>query len=256
MRIALLTLCLTTPALMATPPATQTLPAGHPGGVNASGYDQAEALKGQVLERIAASPYCYLRLKTSKGDLWAAIPEMAIEPGAEVTILNPVQMGNFESKTLKRTFSEIYFGTGASVAGVLQHPGGSAHPGPSAAPSAPVVVGKVRKATGANAFTVVEIWAKKRELKDKVVVVRGKVVQYTSGVLGKNWVHLQDGSGNAGKRTHDVALTTQAQVTKGDVVTFQGVVRLNKDFGSGYAYEVLIEEAVLVNPPSSGPAKK
>ena len=77
------------------------------------------------------------------------------------------------------------------------------------------------------------------------MVVSGKVVKYNPAIMGKNWIHLRDGSGHAAKETNDILVTTAAQANVGDVVTVSGIVRTNKDFGSGYTYKVLIEDATL-----------
>lgn len=113
--------------------------------------------------------------------------------------------------------------------------------------TAPVDLGdiKVPKAGGPNARTVAEVITKRIELKDKTVLVRGKVVKFTPEILNKNWIHLRDGSGSASDNTHDVIVTTNGQARVGDVVVVKGVVRIDKDLGSGYAYKVLIEEATL-----------
>ena len=104
---------------------------------------------------------------------------------------------------------------------------------------------KVPKATGPDARTVEEIVTGGASLKSKTVAVRGTVVKFTPEVLGKNWVHLRDGSGSAEKNTHDVLVTTQDQAKIGDVVVAKGVVRTDLDLGSGYAYKVVIENATL-----------
>lgn len=104
---------------------------------------------------------------------------------------------------------------------------------------------KVPKASGPDARTVAEIITKRIELKDKTVVVRGKVVKYTAEVLGENWVHLRDGSGSATDNTHDVLVTTKDQAKIGDIVVAKGVVHIDRDLGSGYSYKVLVEEATL-----------
>lgn len=111
----------------------------------------------------------------------------------------------------------------------------------------PVDVGdiKVPKASGPDARTVAEIITKRIELKDKTVLVRGKVVKFTPEILNKNWIHLRDGSGSASDNTHDVIVTTNEQARVGDVVVVKGVVHVDKELGSGYAYKVLIEEATL-----------
>jgi hypothetical protein len=129
--------------------------------------------------------------------------------------------------------------------------------GPAAAPdslppghpsiSRPVDIGDVHvaKATGPNAKTVEEIVTQRTQLKDKPVAVHGKVVKFHAAIMGKNWVHLRDGTGSQAQGSNDVLVTTQDQTRPGDVVTARGTVRINKDFGSGYAYPVLIEEATI-----------
>ncbi|MBK9797614.1 MAG: OB-fold nucleic acid binding domain-containing protein [Holophagaceae bacterium] len=230
-------------------PISGVTPAGAPA--------PSQGLSGKVLERIEAAPYCYLRLQTAQGEVWAAVPEAKIEKGTEVTIASPMLMNNFESKTLNKTFATVYFGTLAPAGGA---PAAAAAPAamPGAMPGAPTpqapgapvvakeVVSKVDKATGPDAQTVADLWAKKASLKEKSVSIRGKVVKYNPGVMGKNWMHLQDGSGEAGKGNHDITVTSQDAVTKGDVVTVKGVVRLDKDFGAGYSYALIVEEAKVI----------
>lgn len=217
-------------------------PGATPGAAPASG----EGLSGKVLERLDASPYCYLRLKTAKGEVWAAVPEAKIEKGADVTVANPMLMSNFESKTLKRTFAEVYFGTLATAgAAAGAAPAGNPHAG--VAQTAPAIeVGKVDKATGADARTVSEVWAQKASLKGKSVTIRGKVVKYSAGVMGKNWLHLQDGSGDAKKGTNDITVTSKDEAAKGDTVTIKGTVSTDKDFGAGYTYAIIVEDAKVV----------
>ncbi len=211
-----------------------------------------QGLSGKVLERLDAPPYCYLRLQTARGEVWAAVPQAKVDKGAEVTVANPMVMNNFESKTLNRTFPEVFFGTlmgadAAAAAAAPMAPAAAAVPAGTAAPgtpvATPVAVGKIPKATGADARTVAETWAQKGALKEKTVTIRGQVVRYNPGVMGKNWLHLQDGSGEAGKGTHDITVTSQDPAAKGDVVTIKGTVRLDKDFGAGYTYALIVEEA-------------
>lgn len=212
------------------------------------------AITGKLLERIDASPYTYLRIKTAQGEVWAAVPEAKVEKGAEVTVAVSMPMRDFESKTLKRTFAEIFFGTLAPAGGAAAAPATEPAPAPAGAnphgqlgqAAVAVEVGKVEKATGADARTVAEAWAQKASLKEKTVTVRGKVVKYNAGVMGKNWIHLQDGSGDAAKGTHDITFTSMEQVAKGDTVTLRGTLRVDKDFGSGYTYAVIVEDAKVV----------
>jgi hypothetical protein len=203
-----------------------------------------QTVTGSVLEVKDVESYTYLRLKTTNGESWAAIARAPVKKGAKVTIENVTVMNNFESKSLNQTFKTIAFGNlagaGAPKSG---HAMGMSHPGNSQSTKAPDI--KVAKASDANAWTVAEINAKAQELKDKPVVVRGKIVKYNPGIMGKNWLHLRDGSGSAAENNNDILVTTVAEVKMGDIVTVKGVVRTDKDFGSGYVYKSLIEEASI-----------
>ena len=204
------------------------------------------AVKGTVLEVKDVESYTYLRLKTRDGETWAAVSRAPVKTGAEVTLENVMVMHDFESKTLHKTFPKILFGALASVGGAAPRanmalPAG--HPPMTAAKTG--ADAPVTKAVGANARTVAEIVKQSAALKDKPVLVRGKVVKYNAGIMGKNWVHLRDGSGSEADGSNDILVTTTQSAKVSDVVNVQGVVRTNKDFGAGYVYAVLIEEAKL-----------
>jgi len=198
-------------------------------------------VKGTVLEVKDVPSYTYMRLKTKDGETWAATSTTPIKVGAEVTLENATVMNNFESKTLNQKFPSIVFGT---LAGAQGAPGAG---NPHASMAKPVDVGdvKVDKAKGANARTVGEVNAKSAELKDKPAAVRGKVVKYNGGIMGKNWIHLRDGSGAAADGSNDLLVTSAETAKVGDIVSAEGVVRTDKNFGSGYAYKVMIEDAKL-----------
>ncbi len=102
---------------------------------------------------------------------------------------------------------------------------------------------KVDKAKGANAHTVAELFAQSAKLDNKQVVVRGKVVKVSKGIMGKNWIHLKDGTGSG--ETDKIIATTQDMAEVGDVVTAKGTLYKDKDFGSGYFYKAIIEESKI-----------
>ena len=224
------------PPTVAQAAAAKTSPAPVPAPAN--------NLSGKLLERIDASPYSYLKIQSAKGEIWAAVPETKVEKGADVTVFNAMQMDNFESKTLKRKFDVVFFGTleapTASPSPTEQH--AAAAKGPTSGPDV-----KVDKATGPDARTVAEIHAQKMELKEKSVTIHGKVVKFTSQVMSKNWIHLRDGSGEAGKGDNDITITTSDMAKVGDLVLVKGIVRINKDFGSGYTYTVIVEDAKIIH---------
>jgi hypothetical protein len=60
-------------------------------------------------------------------------------------------------------------------------------------------------------------------------------------IMGKNWIHVQDGTEAAGN--YDLTVTTQGTAKVGDVVVVEGGISLNKDFGAGYKYDVIMEDA-------------
>ncbi|MEK6725656.1 MAG: hypothetical protein AABY54_03780 [Deltaproteobacteria bacterium] len=92
-------------------------------------------------------------------------------------------------------------------------------------------------------YKVEELYAKKEELNGKKVTVKGKVVKFSAGIMGKNWIHLQDGSGKQG--TNDITITTDQNTSIGENITVTGNLVTNKDFGAGYKYEAIIEEATV-----------
>jgi aspartyl/asparaginyl-tRNA synthetase len=113
----------------------------------------------------------------------------------------------------------------------------------AAGPSEAEVI-DVPKAEGEGAHTVAEVWAKRADLKGAKVKVRAKVVKATRNVMGRTFLHVRDGTGTAGK-DNDLTVTTTDEVAVGEVVTLTGTVSVDRDFGAGYAYPVIVEGATL-----------
>jgi len=223
-------------------------------------------VSGVVEETLDASDYTYMRLKTDGGEIWAAIAKSKVKKGDSVTVVNAMSMDGFESKTLNRKFERIVFGSltdgkaGSLSAPVSAHGGGAEVPkGPAlAAPHAKVADGsadaldvRVPKAEGKDARTVAQVFAERAQLKDKTVAVRGKVVKANAGIMGRNWYHIRDGSGSREKKDDDLTVTTGDPAAVGDVVVVRGVVHVDKDFGAGYQYPVVLEDAKVTKEPAS-----
>jgi len=225
---------------------------------------------GKVLETMDAAGYTYLNVETDAGQKWIAVNQTAVEVGEEVSFMDGMVMQNFFSKTLDRTFPEIIFSSGLVGKGAtppaMPPPGSgpesfsqalTAEGSPSADIGGSMMTGsqkavvpfaeiKVEKAPGENSYTIEEIFSKAAELNGKTVVVRGKVMKVSPRIMGRNWVHLQDGTGNPESNTHDLVVTTsQEPEADWDIITMEGVLAANKDFGSGYSYVVIIEDAGL-----------
>ncbi len=207
---------------------------------------QADAgISGKVAETMDASGYTYVLVDTGKEKIWVAGPQTALKVGDEVYVPGGSPMPNFESKTLKRTFEKIIFAPSIMVGGAdqamptAQASGPTPQATPTPTPTAQVDLSGITKPKGGE--TVAEIFAKRQELNGKNVLLRGKVVKFMSGIMGKNWLHVKDGSGTPG--TDDLVVTTQADAKIGDTVLVKGTLAADKDFGSGYRYDVIVEDA-------------
>jgi hypothetical protein len=211
-------------------------------------------LTGTVVETMDAGGYTYLLIKTPAGDKkWAAVTQTKVKKGDKASVVNSMDMKNFESPSLKRKFDVIAFGQlgdGAAPAAnphagaAKEAPAGAAQPhGGRAEVKGPI---KVTKAAGPDGRTVAEVYAQKAALKGKDVVVTGKVVKYNSGILERNWAHLRDGSGKAKDGSDDITVILKDEAALDQVITVKGKVVLDKDLGAGYKFPVALEDAVLV----------
>lgn len=236
------------------------------------------ALQGKVLETMNAGGYTYLHLDSQRGKVWVAIPETRVEVGEEVSSAPGMVMRNFTSKTLGRSFESIVFspGLGAVLSGTPAAPAQRQNDGdsfsqaleaearasgrPHAAGSATMAQGnsvgsagaivpsaaiKVDKAPGSDSYSVGEIFTQARQLDGRKVRVRGKVMKNSRMIMDRNWLHLQDGTGDPDKQQHDLVVTTTDDAAEGDIITVWGTVAADRDFGSGYSYQVLIENATV-----------
>ncbi len=207
---------------------------------------EESALSGKVVETMNSGGYTYVCIEKNGKKTWVAVPMTEIKVGQQVTFQPGTEMGNFTSKTLNRTFENIVFSTG-----LIQPGAASAKPAPaqhgSGKAAAPVSTEniKVTKATGPNAYTVSEINDKAGSLNKKTAVVRGKVVKVSEGIMGKNWIHLQDGTGDIMNANYKLVVTSQDLPAVGDVITVKGTIYKDKDFGSGYKYAVIMEQATI-----------
>ncbi len=220
------------PAAAVTPAVVKAEPAASkPGG----------GLSGKVAETMEASGYTYILVENGSEKTWVAGPKTVVKVGDEVSVAEGSVMNNFESKSLKRTFEKIIFASAIMVGGADKLSAASQSPAnhTQAPVAAAVDLKGIVKAKGGK--TVAEVFAGRAALNGKSVQVRGKVVKFMSGIMGKNWLHVKDGSGAAG--TDDLVVTTAVAAKVGDKVLVNGKVASDKDFGSGYKYDVIVEDA-------------
>jgi hypothetical protein len=228
--------------------------AGHPpvepSAKASSEKPSAEPLTGKVLQTMNSGGYTFVQLEQKKGaSIWLATSEIAVKIGSRMSFKPGVQMHGFESKSLKRTFETIIFSDGvldaqsAQTAPVSKPGAASVSPGSKGVSAHKTVTTPVTRAPGANAYTVEETFTKRSLLDKKKIIIRGKVTKVSNGIMGKNWVHIQDGSGSEAKANHDLVCTSQDKAMLGDMVIVTGTLAKDRDFGSGYTYAVIIEDA-------------
>ena len=207
---------------------------------------------GTVVETMNAAGYTYVCVDDGKEKIWAAAPEFAVSVGDEVMVPAGMAMHNYHSQTLDRDFPVVYFVESvlnasnptvvSAATGGMQMPEG--HP-PISGMKAPeeIDLSDIRKAEGG--LTIAEIYGDKTELSGKEVKLRGKVVKFSPQIMGTNWIHLQDGSGEQASGTHDLTVTSNIQVKVGDTLVVTGPLTLDKDFGYGYQYTLIMENATV-----------
>jgi len=203
--------------------------------------DNSQTAEGTVLETMDAGNYTYVRVKTATSEIWAATSPFKVEVGDHVVVPLDSPMANFHSPSLKRDFDLIYFASVIRHAGEAAPTAAGAHP--PMTPAAAQVTERIAPAAGGS--SIADVWANRKALAGKAVTVRGKVVKFNGGILGVNWMHIQDGSGDAKDGTNDLTITSDGGANVGDVITATGTIAIDKDFGAGYAYAVIVEKAKI-----------
>jgi hypothetical protein len=193
-----------------------------------------------VQEVIQATSYTYLKVKEADNEFWIAVTKRQIEPGATISFADALEMTNFQSKDLQRTFDKIYFVSRIVGDGSSESQQSMSMP-LRMKPELEKKEISIEAAQGG--VTIGELFANRDSYADKTVLVKGQVTKINRAIMDRNWVHLQDGTSDSG--SFDLTVTTNDDVKVGDVVTFEGKIALNKDFGAGYTYEVIMEEAKL-----------
>jgi hypothetical protein len=233
---------------------------------------QSPVLKGTIVEFKDVTNYTYLLLEDSSGKVWAAIPKRPVKVGEEIAIADIAVMKDFHSKTLEKTFDLILFAVPSEGCPLKESEGeivsempsgmmpGKMPPAtmsPASMPhgampamgdstkkskAAPQDI-KVSKAVGEDAYTIEEIYSKKEELSQKTITVRAIVVKFMPQIMGKNWIHIQDGTGSVEKGNNDVAVSSLDTAEIGEEVIVKGTLGIDKDFGMSCAFGALIEDA-------------
>ena len=206
----------------------------------------------KVVEVIQSTNYTYMRVNDTNTDKWVAVNRMEAATGETLflNLTNATPMENFHSKELNKDFKSIFFvsqvskeqitpkSQPAGMAGMSAN--GSAVMGGKSAPVQANV--SVKPVTGG--ITIADLYANKAKYAGKKVKVTGSVVKVNDEIMGKNWVHIQDGTKDG--ENFDLTITTKETVKTDTIVVFEGVVAVDKDFTHGYVYPLIVEDAVLV----------
>jgi hypothetical protein len=183
--------------------------------------------------------YTYLNVNENGTVFWIAIPRMDVEKGKTVYYSGGYEMPNFQSKELNRTFETLYLVQ--EITDTPTKPEKMMQPSKESGKRAPVQEEALDIKPQAGEISIADLYSKMDSYSGKTVKIRGKIVKVNEGIMGKNWAHIQDGS--KFENGFDLTVTTIESVKLGDVVSFEGVITLNKDFGAGYFYEVIMEDA-------------
>lgn len=209
----------------------------------------AKAKTGKVVETMNSGGYTYVQVDTGTEKFWAAAPEFKVKVGDPVVVPEGMAMQNYHSKTLNRDFDLVYFVNNIVVGGADAVATGSKMPEDhpvanerTKADASDISFKGIKKAEGGQ--TVADVFTNKKDLVGKEVTIRGKVVKFSPEIMGKNWIHLEDGTGKPG--TNDLTVTTNVAAKVGDTVLVTGKVTADKDFGYGYKYDVILEDAKVV----------
>ena len=213
----------------------------------------------EVVEVIHGSAYTYIKVKENMAEKWMAVSKQDVQNGTVYYYDEGLQMTNFHSKEIDRTFDEIYFVNTISTSPIEK--GAVADMGAMGGTEVPPShMGKVTTEQNsvitlekkAEELTIAQIFAKRTEYSGKEIGIRGVVVKVNEQVMNKNWIHIQDGTNDNGN--FDLTVTTAELPAVNDEITVKGKITLNKDFGYGYSYEVIMEDAVIVAKKAAGAA--
>jgi len=189
-----------------------------------------------------ASGYTYLSVKDGDESYWIAVSGKGFENGETIYFKSFVEMNDFKSKELDRTFESILF-----VDQYSREPDGLDQAAQTGAETAnprrnrmDALIDSIKIAPAPGGISIAELYGNPEKYKDKEVVVRGQIVKINRDIMDKNWVHIMDGTR---VDRSDLTFTTTEDFQMGDTITIRGKVALDKDFGAGYVYPLIVEEA-------------
>lgn len=186
-----------------------------------------------VEEVLQASRYVYLHVKGSGKKFWIATNKMEVEKGETYLFQEALLKTQFESKEHSRIFDTIYL-----VAHIVKDDKGVS----TSDKDDRIEPAESGMAKESGSVKIAEIVGNPKNFDGKTVQIHGTCVKVNRNIMGRNWIHIQDGS----KDDFDLVITSQQSVPKGHVITMRGKVALNKDFGANYKYDIILEEGEVI----------
>jgi len=214
-------------------------------GCGSPGADGTVSVKVKAVEQVES--YTYLLVKGKGPAYWIAVTSSDIKVGEKITYTGGMLMENFHSKELDRTFEKVIFldgVNGSSPSEMDAMPSMQAMPGVSQGSAVKSDKLEVTVDPVEGTVSIAELFEDPAAYEGKTIRVRGEVAKYNPGIMERNWVHLQDGSEFDGK--YDLTVTSLESFQLGQVLTVEGILAVDRDFGYGYSYEILLEQATVI----------
>jgi hypothetical protein len=215
-------------------------------GCSNSGGNGPVTAKVKAVEQV--ENYTYLLVKGKGPAYWIAVSSTDIGVGESITYEGGMLMENFYSKELDRTFEKVLFldgvlgGTASAMGGMQSEMDGMQ--GATRGSDIPTDKLEISPEAAEGAISIAALYEDPSSYEGKMVRVRGQVAKYNPEIMERNWVHLQDGTEYDGK--YDLTVTSLEPFEVGQVITVEGILAMNRDFGYGYEYELLLEKATQV----------
>ena len=205
---------------------------------------QAYIHKIVIEEVLQTSSYTYLLAEENGASQWLATLKLDASVGDTFYYKGGLDMVDFNSKELDKTFESVLFLEGLYTSEAMLLGEKDMTGSPNITNSATTTISSIIEPADGG-ISIAELMANKSSYGDKKVKLRGKVVKYNAGIMNKNWIHLQDGTSDG--EENDIVITTDVSASVGDIITIEGIITLDKDFGAGYFYNIIMEEGVIID---------
>ncbi len=200
-----------------------------------------------VIKELLPTPkYIYARVKEGEQLYWIATQKQDLEIGTPYLYNESLLKTQFESKEFDRVFDTIFLVNTLVPKdhGIIE---GTFHGSQKSNGKIAVIRDAIAKQDSAAIFMgnvrIADLVNDPGKYEGNEVVIKGECIKVNANILDRNWLHMKDGS----KDDYDLIVTSEEKVQKGAQISLRGIVRLNKDFGSGYSYPILIENGRLID---------